>query len=72
MPVANPIFQIQGVGFCCLGFRVWGLGFQLKVGGNLNLRWTPHPVTVARRDTEDDIRVQLISYYTTITGWGSS
>ena len=34
------------------------------------LRWTPHPVIVAVRDSKDYIRVLLYSYYATIAGWG--
>ena len=32
----------------------------------------PHPVIVTIRDNRDYIRVLFDSYYTTITGWGSS
>ena len=37
---------------------------------SVDLRWTPHPVTVTIGDYRDYIRVLLYSYYTTITGWG--
>ena len=39
-------------------------------GLEVYLRWTPHPVIVATRDSKDNIRVLLYSYYTTVTGWG--
>ena len=36
------------------------------------LRMTPHPVIVTMRDNKDYIRLLFYSYYTVITGWGSS
>ena len=40
---------------------------KLKPGGlNVDLRWTPHPVIVAIRNSKDCIRILLYSYYTTI------
>ena len=34
------------------------------------VRWTPRPVTVTTTDNDDYFRVLLLSYYTTIIGWG--
>ena len=33
-------------------------------------RWTPHPVIVIIRNSQDFFRVLLYSYYTSITGVG--
>ena len=34
------------------------------------IRWTPNPVIVTMRNSQDYIRALLYSEYTTITGWG--
>ena len=39
-------------------------------GLNCKFRWTPHPVMVTTKDSNDYVRVLLYSYYTTTTGWG--
>ena len=64
-----------------LEFRVQGLGcratftertadhFEANIMAQVE---TPHPVIVTIMDNKDYIRVLLYSYYTTITGWGSS
>ena len=55
-------------------FWIWGGSRNCELLGTLGIHigWTPHHVIVAIKENKDYIRVLLYSYYTTITGWGSS